>query len=107
MKLATHDRGEILALAGFHHLSPAIRDGAPRLVDEGESAGRLGWEPFFAALESAGLVMAWDTEDPASAAPVPMAEGRPLERHPPFSAAMDRTRRFVRAFRGDRPPGAS
>jgi hypothetical protein len=32
MKTATHDRGEVLSFAGFHHLSPALRDGAPRLV---------------------------------------------------------------------------
>jgi len=104
MKVATHDHGEILDFAGAHHLSPALRDGAPRMVDEGENAGRIGWEPFFAALDSAGLVMAWDTDDPSTAAPMPAAEGRPLERHPTFAAAMERTRRFVRAFRGEGPP---
>jgi hypothetical protein len=104
MKVATHDRGEVLSFAGFHHLSPALKDGAPRLVDEGENAGRIGWEPFFAALESAGLVMAWDTDDPSTAAPVPAAAGRPMERHPTLAAGIERTRRFVRAFRGEAPP---
>ena len=107
MKLATHDRGEVLSFAGFHHLSPALRDGTPRLVGEAEKAGRVGWEPFFAALDAAGLVMAWDTEDPASAAPISAAAGRALERIPTF-AAMEQARRFVRAFRrGPTPPGAS
>ena len=107
MRLATHDRGEVLSFAGFHHLSPALRDRAPRLVGEGENAGRLGWEPFFAALDAAGLVMAWDTEDPASAAPISGAAGRALERIPTF-AAMEQARRFVRAFRrGPAPPGES
>jgi hypothetical protein len=104
MKVATHDRGEVLSLAGFHHLSPALVDGAPRLVDEGENAGRTGWGPFFAALESAGLVMAWDTEDPSTAAPIPAAAGRPMERHPTLAAGIERTRRFVRACRGEKPP---
>jgi len=107
MKMATHDRGEVLSLAGFHHLSPALRDGTPRLVGKAEKAGRVGWEPFFAALDAAGLVMAWDTEDPASAAPISAAAGRALERIPTF-AAMEQARRFVRAFRrGPTPPGAS
>jgi hypothetical protein len=107
MKVATRDRGEVLSLAGFHHLSPVLRDGAPRLVGEGETAGRIGWETFFAALDSAGLVMAWDTEDPGAAVPVPAAEGRPLERHPTFAAGMDRTRRFLHAFRRESAPPAS
>ena len=107
MRLATHDRGEVLSFAGFHHLSPALRDGAPRLVVAAENAGRVGWEPFFAALDAAGLVMAWDTEDPASAAPISAAEGRAIERIPTF-AAMEQARLFVRAFRrGPTPPAAS
>jgi hypothetical protein len=108
MKIATHDRGEVLTFAGFHHLSPALRDGAPRLQDEGETAGRIGWEDFFGALDAGGLVLAWDTEDPSAAAPVPAAQGRPLERHPTFAAALERTRRFVRAFRREpsSPPQA-
>jgi hypothetical protein len=107
MRLATHDRGEVITFAGFHHLSPALRDGAPRLVVAAENAGRVGWEPFFAALDAGGLVMAWDTEDPSAAAPISAAEGRALERIPTF-AAMEHARRFVRAFRrGPNPPGAT
>jgi hypothetical protein len=103
MKVATHDRGEVLSFAGFHHLSPVLRDGRPRLVGEGEGAGRVGWEPFFAALDSAGLVMSWDMDDPAGAAAIPASEGRSMEVHPPFSAAMERTRRFMRALRREGP----
>ena len=107
MKMATHDRGEVVSFAGFHRLSPALRGGAPRLVVEAEKAGRVGWEPFFAALDDAGLVMAWDTEDPSAALPISAAEGRALERIPTF-AAMEQARRFIRAFRrGPAPPAAS
>ena len=98
MRLATHDRGAVLDLAGANHLSPALRDGRPALVPEPETAGRIGWETFFADLDRAGLELSWDTEDAASVRAVPVAEARPLERHPTFAAAMDRTRRFVRAF---------
>jgi hypothetical protein len=107
MRLATHDRGEVLSFAGFHHLSPALRDGAPRLVVAADNAGRVGWEPFFAALDAAGLVMAWDTEDPASALPISADEGRAMERIPTH-ASMDDALRFVRAFRrGPTAPGSS
>ena len=43
MKVATHDRGQVLDLAGANHLSPAIRDGIPLLVDTHDTAGRTGW----------------------------------------------------------------
>jgi hypothetical protein len=107
MKTATHDRAEVLNLAGSNHLSPAIRDGAPVLVGEGDNAGRAGWEPFFAALDRAGLELSWDTEDAASARPVPSAEARPLERHPSFADGLARTRRFLAALRRDSPPPAA
>src|SRR5512136_1548429 len=95
MRLATHDRGAVLDLAGANHLSPALRDGRPALVPEPETAGRIGWETFFATLDRAGLELAWDTEDAASVRAVPVAEARPLERHPTFEDGLLRTRRFV------------
>lgn len=101
MRVASHDRGAILDLAGNGHLSPAIRDGVPALAPEGENAGRTGWAPFFAALDAAGLEVAWDTDDPSSARAVPAAEARPLERHPTFADGMARTRRFLAAWRGE------
>jgi hypothetical protein len=107
MKVATHDRGEVLNLAGTQHLSPAIQDGAPRLAGEGENAGRVGWEAFFSALDRAGLLVSWDTDEPASARAVPAAEGRPLERHGSLAAGVDRARRFLAAWRGAQRGGGN
>jgi len=56
-RMATIDRGKILHLAGRHRLSPAVRDGAPALVPVGDPRGRCGWEPFFSALQRAGLAV--------------------------------------------------
>lgn len=50
--------------AGRARLSPALRDGAPALLPQGETAGRCGWAPFFAALEARRLAVAWDDADP-------------------------------------------
>jgi hypothetical protein len=71
---ATTDRGEILHAAGRARLSPALRDGAPALLPHGETAGRCGWAPFFAALEARRLAVAWDASDPSTVRLVPLAE---------------------------------
>jgi hypothetical protein len=63
---ATTDRGEIMHAAGRARLSPALRDGAPALLPTGETVGRCGWAPFFAALEARRLAVAWDEADPAA-----------------------------------------
>jgi hypothetical protein len=68
---ATTDRGEIMHAAGRARLSPALRDGAPALVPQGEAAGRCGWEPFFAALGAKRLAVAWDAGDPSALRVVP------------------------------------
>ena len=83
MRVASHDRAEVLGLAGSRHLSPAVRDGVPVLVPEGDNAGRTGWEAFFAALDRSGLVIAWDTDDPGSVVAIPAVEGRALRRRQP------------------------
>ncbi len=106
MRLATHDRGQVLDFAGSNHLSPALRDGVPALVDEGETGGRIGWEAFFAALERAGLELAWDTGDASTVRAVRAAEALPLERHPTFADGLARTRRFMAVLRGSPPPPA-
>lgn len=108
MKLATHDRGEVLDLAGANHLSPAIREGVPALVGEGETAGRTGWETFFSALDRAGLALSWDTEDPATVRAIGLSEAAPLTRHPTLADGLARTRRFVAVLRGSgaAPPAA-
>jgi hypothetical protein len=105
MKVATTDRGAVLGLAGRNHLSPAVRDGAPALVAEGDNPGRVGWAAFFEALEGRGLAVAWDTDDPASAAPMPRAQAAALEHHPTLAVGVERARRFWRAWRGA-PPSA-
>lgn len=107
MRLATHDRGAVLDLAGANHLSPALRDGRPALVPESETAGRTGWEAFFASLDRAGLELSWDTEDAASVQAIPRAEARPLERHPTFAEGLARTRRFVDVLLGGPTPPAA
>jgi hypothetical protein len=60
---ATTDRGEIMHLAGRYRLSPAIRDGAPTFVPTTETAGRCGWERFFAALDATSSQVEWDPAD--------------------------------------------
>jgi hypothetical protein len=107
MKLATRDRGAVLDLAGANHLSPALRDGIPALVGEGETSGRTGWAPFFAALDHAGLELCWDAEDATSVRAVPIAEARALERHPTLAEGLARTRRFVAVLRGGPTPPAA
>jgi hypothetical protein len=64
----TRDRGEIIHFAGFHHLSPALRDGVPVLVGAGDpGATRCGWPTFFHALDERGLSLAWDPAAPERA----------------------------------------
>ncbi len=74
MKQASIDRGEIIHLAGQRGLSPALRGGAPAFVSGHDAGDRCGWQPFFAALESRGLALTWDPEDPASASFAPLRE---------------------------------
>ncbi len=99
MRVASHDRGAILDLAGNGHLSPAIRDGVPALVPEEDKAGRDGWKAFFAALDARGLAVAWETDDPSSAQVIPAAEAAALVHHSTFADGMARTRRFLAAWR--------
>ncbi len=89
------DRGEILHLLGRHHLSPAVRDGAPALAGHGDPTGRCGWEPFFRALEARGLAVV--AEGDAEPRLVPRAEaGAPAHR----GGGLAEARRFVDALRG-------
>jgi hypothetical protein len=92
------DRGEIMHLAGFHRLSPALRDGAPVLAAPGDPAGgRCGWAPFFAALERRALAVAWEPGDAGSVRLVRRDERMPS---PPRPAPLAEARRFLRAWRG-------
>jgi hypothetical protein len=98
----TTDRGEILHLAGFHRLSPALEAGSPLLIAHGEGArSRCGWEQFFAAMDDRRLAVHWNPDDPASVRMVPREQAR---RDPPHRAslrrAIDDARRIVRTFAG-------
>lgn len=99
MRVATHDRGEIIHLAGLLGLSPALKDGAPAFSAGHDPAlKRCGWEPFFTALEARGQEPAFDTEA-AAAAMLPRAEARPLERgHASPAEALAHSGRFLRAL---------
>jgi hypothetical protein len=68
---ATTDRGEIMHAAGRARLSPALRDGVPALLPAGETQGRCGWAPFYAALDAQRLAVAWDEADPSALRIVP------------------------------------
>lgn len=99
---ATTDRADVLHLAGFLRLSPALRDGAPALVAPGDAgASRCGWEPFFRALAARGLAVAWSPDDPSSVRTVARAEARRDPPHRPSLAhAVESARKFVDAWRG-------
>jgi hypothetical protein len=99
---ATTDRGDILHLAGFRRLSPALRDGAPALVAHGEAgAARCGWAPFFRALAERGLAVAWDEADEGSTRFVRREEAGAHPPHPAsLGGALASSRRFLRAWRG-------
>lgn len=60
MSSVTHDRAEIIHFIGRQHGSPALKaDGAPTFVTGHESgdARRVGWAPFFKAVEERKLAM--------------------------------------------------
>ncbi len=59
--------------AGRARLSPALQGGVPALLPPGETAGRCGWAPFFAALEERRLAVVWDDAEPTALRVVPRA----------------------------------
>jgi hypothetical protein len=96
---ATLDRSDVIHFAGRHRLSPALRDGEPVLVGQGEPGARCGWADFFAALEARGLALAFDPDDGSSARLVPAAEAARTGHGP---GPLEEIRRFVTALRGAR-----
>ena len=99
MKVASHDRGEIIHRAGLLGLSPALKRGGPVLSrGQDPEARRCGWEPFFTALEARGLEPVFDPEDPGATALVARADARGLERHPTLGEAVARSGRLLRAL---------
>jgi hypothetical protein len=99
MKVASHDRGEIIHQAGLLGLSPALNAGAP-VLSRGQhpEARRCGWEPFFSALEARGLEPVFDLEDPGATALVARTDARGLERHHTLREAVARSGRLLRAL---------
>lgn len=102
MKIGTWDRGEIIHWAGSHDISPALReDGSPALAGGPDPAlRRCGWQAFFSALDSGGLALVYDRDDPGAGALVPRAEAPG-----PAPAAGGDSRRFLRALLSARAPG--
>jgi len=102
MKTATSDRGAILAFAGRHALSPALRGATPAFSREKEEGlVRCGWQGFFAALDRAGPALLIDDDDPAAALPAPSAD-----RHEgALAAELAGARRFLAALRAPPPAG--
>jgi hypothetical protein len=105
--ITTTDRGAVIHFAGRHHLSPALRDGAPVLAGP-DPGGRSGWAPFFSALEGRGLAARFDPDDGTSFATVPRREqgGRADQAAPATPEARApvapgrEARRFLQALRG-------
>ncbi len=95
--VVTRDRGEILHLAGFRRLSPALSDrGEPAFSSAaGDGLARCGWENFFAACRAHHLAVAFDDGDRASVRFVPEDEAR---EHPSTESALAHARRFWRAM---------
>ncbi len=100
MKTATSDRGEIIHFAGFHGMSPALRDGAPAFATGSDaSLQRCGWEAFFGALEARGLALTFDSDDPSSAAFVSREQAKGFGHGgTSLSAALEHSARFLRAL---------
>jgi hypothetical protein len=96
----TSDRGDVIHFAGHHHLSPAVRDGAPALVGHGDVAGRCGWATFFEALERRALAARFDPEDGASFSTVPRAKAAAAPRPAAARGWRAEVRRFAEALRG-------
>lgn len=100
MKVATRDRGDIIHFAGFHSLSPALRDGLPAFVSGHDtSATRCGWETFFRAMSDRRLAMSFVPEDGASAEFRPVGDLADLP--PPHAGregAIEHAKRFLRAL---------
>jgi hypothetical protein len=104
MKVATRDRGDIIHFAGFHRLSPALRDGVPTFVGGPDaSATRCGWETFFRAMEDRGLAVAYDLDDGGSAELRPQRDVAGLPGPHGRENALEHAKRFLRALlRNDR-----
>ncbi len=102
------DRAVVVHFAGRHRLSPALRDGAPALVAQGEPGERCGWAEFFAAPAGRRVRAVLDPADGRSFRLVPAGSGgAPAGGPAPRSrvaGAFAQARRFLAALRGRLPP---
>ena len=99
MKAATTDRGDIVHLAGFRYLSPALDDaGAPAFsAGPGDGLRRCGWEPFFGALRQRRLAVL-DPGEGGSPRFTPAGARRGAAGEGGLAAAVAHSRRFWRAL---------
>jgi len=102
---ATLDRGEIIHHAGRHGLAPALAEGAPALLAHGEPGRRVGWAPFFSALDRRGEAL--DLASDGAVRTVPRAGGPSPSGRPSaaagFLALAAATLRSLAARGGPRP----
>lgn len=101
----TTDRGEIIHLAGFRQLSPAL-DGrsAPAFSSAaGDGLARCGWERFFSALRAGALAVEYDPADAATTRLVGRGAGTAPGRSG-LAEALDRSARLWRALFPRKPP---
>jgi hypothetical protein len=108
MLATTTDRGEIVHLAGFRHLSPALdATGAPAFsAAPGDGLARCGWEPFFRALRERRLAVALDPGGGAARF-IPAGERAGGAAGGGLSQAVAHSRRFWRALFPPRPGAAA
>ena len=100
MRRVTTDRGDIIHVAGFHHLSPALDDASRPAFSAGTGDGlaRCGWERFFGAMREAGVALVHDPEDPGAARFVPASEAHRDGAGPALTQALEHARRFWTAL---------
>ena len=100
MQRVTTDRGDILHLAGFRHLSPALDDAGAPAFSEGPGDGlrRCGWEPFFRALDQRRLAVALDPREGGPPRFTPAGGRRGAAGEVGLAPAVAHSRRFWRAL---------
>jgi hypothetical protein len=100
MKVATHDRGEIIHWAGRNHRSPALlADGKPTWVTGADPAARrCGWEAFFDALRASDRVLVYDPADEAAGTLEDAGAAVAREAHAPPHDPMRHAKRVLEAI---------
>jgi hypothetical protein len=99
MRHIARDRAEIVHLAGFRKLSPALSPrGEPAFSSApGDGLARCGWERFFGALHAHRLAVAFEDGEAEPVQLIPEAEASRY-RERPAEGALAHARRFWRAM---------